>query len=161
VHEDGVRGIGAWIRPADQLRASVQTSIAGVWSLTYAAELGALRLALLPGADDDFALTAAAADLGDAVDALEHAVPDLPRTGPVVDFGDAPLDQVQACRTALAGLVLSALATLGRAATRPGPSCSGGSPRDADPSDPAVLAAAGTALARLTSAYWRITGTLP
>ena len=113
--------VGAWTRPAEHLRASVQATIAGVWTLTHTAELGALRLALLPGADDDLALTTAAADLGDAVDALEHAVPDLPRTGVVVDFGDAPLDEVQACRTALAGLILSALATLGHAVTHPVP----------------------------------------
>jgi hypothetical protein len=126
----------------------VAVDLGGVWSLTYAAEIGALKLAQLPGADEDFALTAAAADLGDAVDALETVAPDAPRTGLVVDFGDAPLDEIQACRTALAGLILSALATLGQAATRPG-------------LEPAVIAAAGSALARLTSAYWRITGTLP
>ena len=140
---------GAWTGPAEPLRARTQTTIAGVWSLTYTAELGALRLAQLPGADEDLALTTAAADLGDAVEALEAAVPDLPRTGLVVDFGDAPLDEIQACRTALAGLIVSALTTLGQAASHPGTV------------DPAVLAAAGTALARLTSAYWRITGTLP
>ena len=139
---------GAWTGPAETLRARTQTTIAGVWSLTYTAELGALRLAQLPGADQDYALATAAADLGDAVEALEAAVPDLPRTGLVVDFGQAPLDEIQACRTALAGLVVSALTTLGQAASQPGV-------------DPAVLAAAGTALARLTSAYWRITGTLP
>ena len=122
--------------------------LAGAWSLSYTAEIGALRLAQLPGADEDFALTAAAGDLGDAVDALEAAAPDLPRTALVVDFGDAPLDEVQACRTALAGLVLSALATLGQAA------CAAGV-------EPADLAAAGAAMTHLTSAYWRITGTVP
>lgn len=139
---------GAWTGPAQSLRARVAADLGGVWSLTYAAEIGALRLAQLPGADEDFALTAAAGDLGDAVDTLETVAPDAPRTGLVVDFGDAPLDEIQACRTALAGLILSALATLGHAATRPG-------------LDPTVIAAAGTTLARLTSAYWRITGTLP
>ena len=139
---------GAWLGPAEELRARVAVDLAGVWSLSYAAELGALRLAQLPGADEDFALTAAAADLGDAVDALEAVAAELPQTGLVVDFGEPPLDEVQACRTALAGLVLSALATLGHAATRPGV-------------EPGVLAASGTALSQLTSAYWRITGTLP
>lgn len=139
---------GAWTGPARHLQASVEVSVGGAWSLTYTAEIGALRLAALPGADEDFALTAAAGDLGDAVDALETALPDLPSTALVVDLGDAPLDEVQACRTALAGLVLSALATLGHAASRPG-------------LDPGLLIAAGTALARLTSAYWRISGAVP
>lgn len=158
--------VGAWTRPAEHLRATVHASIAGVWTLTHTAELGALRLALLPGADDDLALTTAAADLGIAADALERAVADLPRTALVVDFGEAPLDEVQACRTALAGLIVSALATLGQAVTHPAPGApEATTPADqaagAGPVDPAVLAAAGTAMARLTCAYWRITGIVP
>lgn len=141
-------GRGAWIGSAEALRARVAVDLGGVWSLTYAAEIGALKLAQLPGADEDFALTAAAADLGDAVDALEATVPQAPRTGLAIDFGDPPLDEIQACRTALAGLVLSALATLGQSVTRPG-------------TDAAAVAAAGTTTSRLTSAYWRITGTVP
>lgn len=69
---------GEWIGSAEELRSRVALDLGGVWSLAYAAEIGALRLAQLPGADEDFALTAAAGDFGDAVDVLEDVAPGHP-----------------------------------------------------------------------------------
>ena len=137
---------GAWTAPARHLQATSAHDIADIWRLAHTAEIAALRLAMLPGTDDDLALSCAAADLGDAVDALETLDPTLPRTTRWVDLGPAPLDQVTACRSALTGLVLAAITALGRHAT--------------DPTQHGeTLAMAGTAMPHLASAYRRITGT--
>jgi hypothetical protein len=46
--------------------------------------------------------------------------PSLPLRAVSVDLGDAPLDEVNACRTAVAGLLTAALAEAGRLTSLPG-----------------------------------------
>jgi hypothetical protein len=84
------------------------------------ARRAALALAVLPGLDDDLTFTAAALDLREAVEELEWVQPGLPLHAVSVDLGDAPLDQVNACRTALGGLLTAALAEAGRLNSLPG-----------------------------------------
>jgi hypothetical protein len=68
-----------------------------------------LRMALLPGLDDDLAFTDAGFDLRAAVEELEWLHPDLPGRARAVELGEAPLDMVGACRAAVAGLLVAAV----------------------------------------------------
>jgi hypothetical protein len=82
--------------------------------LLFAARRAVLHLALLPGLDDDLEFTEAALDLRQAVEELEGAHAGLPLRTAAVDLGEAPLDQVGACRAAVTGLLIAALDTVGR-----------------------------------------------
>jgi hypothetical protein len=73
--------------------------LAGLWSLVFAAQHGALRLALDRGLDGDLSLTLAAMDLGEALEDLEWAV----------DLGPAPADAVSDCRAAITELLAGGL----------------------------------------------------
>jgi hypothetical protein len=99
----------AWLGPARRL-ANVAAGWEGLWSLLATARRAALALAVLPGLDDDLVFTEAALDLREAVEELEWLHPGLPLRAVSVDLGDAALDQVNACRTALGGLLTAALA---------------------------------------------------
>jgi len=66
------------------------------------------------------AFTEAALDLREAVEELEWVQTGVPLGAVSVDLGDAPLDQVNVCRTALTGLRAAALAEAGRLNRLPG-----------------------------------------
>jgi hypothetical protein len=107
----------SWMEPARRLADdSFGGGMDGLWSLLFAARRAVLHLALLPGLDDDLAFTEAALDLREAAErSWSGCTPDLPRRAAAVDLGEAPLDQVSACRAAVTGLLIAALDT-GRAA---------------------------------------------
>jgi hypothetical protein len=104
---------------------------------------GAARPGRRPGVHE------AALDLREAVEELEWVHPGLPLRAVSVDLGDAPLDHVNACRTAVGGLLTAVLAEAGRLNRLPG-----------ELDTPQVLA-----LARVsqlaTSAHRRVAGRLP
>jgi len=105
----------SWTEPAGRLAESLpDRGLAGLWALLHTAELAVLQMALLPGLNDDLALTEAALDLQEAVEELEWLHADLPLRASAVNLGEAPLDQVGACRAAVAGLLLAALDTVWR-----------------------------------------------
>jgi len=141
----------AWSGPARRLARDLpDRGVAGLWALLHTAELAVLQLALLPGLNDDLRLTEAAFDLQEAVEELEWLHPDLPLRATAVNLGEAPLDQVGACRAAVAGLLLAALDAVARLLSTAG----------AELDTPEVLA-----LARVCqlagSAHLRVTGRLP
>jgi hypothetical protein len=103
---------------------------------------------VLPGLDDNLAFTEAALDLREAVEELEWVHPELPLRAVSVDLGDAPLDQVTACRTALGGLLTAALTEARRLTSLPG-----------ELDTPQVLALARTSQLA-ASAHRRVTGLL-
>jgi hypothetical protein len=149
-----VRGEGSWpevtvswLRQAERL-AGVATGWEGLWSVLVTARRAALALAMLPGLDDDLTFTEGALDLREAVEELEWLHPGLPLRAVSVDLGDAPLDQVNACRTAVGGLLTAVLAEARRLNRLPG-----------ELDTPQVLA-----LARVSqlaaSAHRRVTGRL-
>ncbi len=141
----------AWSEPAQVLVAGLpDRGVAGLWVLLHTAELAALRMALLPGLDDDLAFTDAGFDLREAVEELEWLHPDLPGRALAVDLGEAPLDQVGACRAAVAGLLVAALDAVGRLlATATGEL------------DTPELLALGRVCQLAGSAHRRVTGRLP
>jgi hypothetical protein len=140
-----------WSEPAQRLARELPgRGIPGLWALLHTAELAVLQMALLPGLNDDLRLTQAGFDLQEAVEELEWLHPDLPWRATAVNLGEAPLDQVAACRAAVCGLLLAALDAVGRLLDA--------GYRELD--TPGVLA-----LARVCqlagSAHLRVTGRLP
>jgi hypothetical protein len=109
----------SWLEPVKRL-ADLAAGWDGLWSLLVTARRAALALAVLPGLDDDLAFTEAALDLREAVEELEWVHSGLPLRAVSVDLGDAPLDQVNACRTAVGGLLTAVLAEAGRLNRLPG-----------------------------------------
>jgi len=109
----------SWLEPAKRI-ADVAAGWDGLWCLLVTARREALALAVLPGLDDDLRFTEAALDLREAVEELEWLHPDLPLRAVTVEFGDAPLDKVNACRTAVTGLLTAALATARQLNSLPG-----------------------------------------
>jgi hypothetical protein len=104
-----------WTEPARRL-ADQHTGrgVEGLWVLLHTAGLAVHELARLPGLDDDLAFTDTALDLREAQEELEWVHPDLPRRAVAVDLGEAPLDQVVACRSAVVALLAAALDAIGR-----------------------------------------------
>ena len=98
-----------WTRPARVLVDGLDGGLAGLWSLVFAAQHGALRLALDRGLDGDLSLTLAAMDLGEALEDLEWAHPDLPAVAVAVDLGPVPADAVSDCRAAITKLLAGGL----------------------------------------------------
>lgn len=98
-----------WTQPARALVDGVDSGMAGLWSLVFAAQHGALRLALDRGMDDDLSLTLAAMDLGEALEDLEWSHPDLPAVAVAVDLGPVPAGAVSDCRAAIAELLAGIL----------------------------------------------------
>jgi hypothetical protein len=139
-----------WTRPACLLVDRLGPGFEGLWSLVYAAQHGALRLALDRQADGDLSLTLAAMDLGEALEELEWAHPQLPAIAVAVDLGPVPADSVADCRAAVAVLLTGELKT------------TTGLLRD--PSDdvgtPEILCLA-RIVHLLTNAHLRITGRMP
>jgi hypothetical protein len=104
-----------WTEPARRLADQhAGRGIEGLWVLLHTAELAVLNMALLPGLDDDLAFTYTALDLREAQEELEWIHPELPRRVAAVDLGEAPLDQVVACRTAVVSLLAAALDAIRR-----------------------------------------------
>ena len=102
-----------WTAPARVLVAQLDRGIEGLWSLVYAAQIGALQLALHRGlgseVDSELALTLAAMDLGEAIEELEWHHPDLPAVASALDLGPAPPNGLADCRLAVAELLMAAL----------------------------------------------------
>lgn len=139
-----------WTRPARVLVAELGASLGDLWSLVFAAQRGALRLALDRGLDGDLSLTLAAMDLGEALEDLEWAHPGLPAVSVAVDLGPVPVDGVRDCLNAIAVLLAGGLdvaADLLR-----------GSARDLDTPDVLCLA---RVVHLLSSAHVRVTGEMP
>jgi len=98
-----------WTEPARVLVDRTDHGLAGLWSLVFAAQHGALRLALDRHLDGDLSLTLAAMDLGEALEDLEWASPDLPAVAVAVDLGSVPVDAVGDCRVAIGVLLAGGL----------------------------------------------------
>ena len=99
----------SWTEPARELVDRLGVGMDALWSLTYAAEAGALRLALVEPLDEDLSLTAAGMDLAEALSELEWVRPELAACSLAFDPGPAPLDDVTACRASIAGLLAAAV----------------------------------------------------
>ena len=83
--------------------------LSGVWSLLYAAQRAALRLALDAGLDRDLSLTLAATDLGEALEELEWHHHDLPAGAAALDLGPIPAGATKDCLRAIEELLWGAL----------------------------------------------------
>ena len=99
----------SWTQPAQELVDRLGIGMDALWSLIYAAQVGALSLALVEPLDEDLSLTEAGMDLADALGELEWVCPELTAGSVAVDLGPAPLDDVSACRAAIAGLLAAAV----------------------------------------------------
>ena len=99
----------SWTQPAQELVDRLEVGMDALWSLIYAAQTGALSLALVEPLDEDLSLTEAGMDLADALGELEWVRPELTAGSVAVDLGPAPLDDVSACREAIAGLLAAAV----------------------------------------------------
>lgn len=139
-----------WTQPARVLVDGVDGGLAGLWSLVFAAQHGALRLALDRGLDSDLSLTLAAMDLGEALEDLEWAHPDLPTVGVAVDLGPVPADAVSDCRAAMAVLLAGGLDVAADVLRD--------SSQDLDTSDVLCLA---RVVHLLSKAHMRLTGRMP
>jgi hypothetical protein len=100
-----------WTEPVYILLSRTPATLTGLWSLLQTAAVAASELALLPGLDDDLALTLTSADLQEAARELEWAHRALPLKGVVLAVGTAPLDDVLGCRTAISALIDAAVRT--------------------------------------------------
>ena len=139
-----------WTVPARVLVAQLDRGIEGLWSLVYAAQVGALQLALGRGLDGDLALTLAAMDLGEAIEELEWHHPDFPAVAAAVDLGPAPSDGLADCREAFTELLAAALDT------------AAGLLRDPDqPLDTTEVLYLARIVHLLTNAHLRVTGRMP
>jgi hypothetical protein len=72
--------------------ASGDGGLSGLWSLAKAAQLATLRLALDPATDPDLAMTHAGMDIGEVLEELEWAHPDVRLLAVAVDLGEPPAD---------------------------------------------------------------------
>jgi len=139
-----------WMQPAQVLVDRLDHGLAGLWSLTYAAQHGALRLDLDRDVDGDLSLTLAAMDLGEALEDLEWAYPDLPTVAVAVDLGPVPADAVSDCRAALAVLATGGLDMAAEVLRDPS--------QELDTPDVLCLA---RVVHLLSNAYLRVTGQMP
>ena len=98
-----------WTRPARVLVDRAAPDLPGLWSLLYAAQRGALRLALDTRADGDLSLTLAAMDLGEALEELEWNHPDLAGGAVALDLGPIPVGATDDCLCAVGELLAGAL----------------------------------------------------
>ena len=76
-----------------------------LWSLIYAGQAGALRLALVEPLDEDLSLTSAGMDLAEALSELEWVRPELATGSLAFDPVLSPLDEVTAYRASIVGLL--------------------------------------------------------
>lgn len=139
-----------WTQPARVLVEGLDHGLAGLWSLVYAAQHGALRLVLDRDVDGDLSLTFVAMDLSEALEDLEWAHPDLPAAAVAVDFGPVPADAVSDCRAAVSVLVAGGLDMAAGVLRDPS--------LDLDTPDVLCLA---RVVHLLSNAYLRVTGEMP
>ena len=97
---------GTWVAPARTLVESLDGGLPALWSLAYAAQRGTLLLAQQVGTDLDLSLTLAAMDLGEALEELEWAHPELPAVSVALDLGSLPGQDRGSCADAI-GLLLA------------------------------------------------------
>ena len=140
----------SWTEPTHELVDRLGVRMDALWSLIYAAQSGALRLALVEPLDEDLSLTAVGMDLAEALSELEWVRPELAGCSVAFDPGPAPLDEVTACRASITGLLAAAVDVIVGLLRRQG--------EELDTPD--VLAVARVAHL-LGSAYTRVTGRLP
>lgn len=110
-----------WTGPARVLVDRAAPDLAGLWSLLFAAQRGALRLALDPRVDRDLSLTLAAMDLGEALEELEWCHPDLSDGAVALDLGPIPYGATDDCRRAIGELLAGALSRTVDTLRRSGP----------------------------------------
>lgn len=140
----------SWTESAGELVERLGVGMDALWSLIYAAQSGALRLALLEPLDEDLSLTSAGMDLAEALSELEWVRPELAACSVALDPGPAPLGDVAACRESIAGLLGVAVDVIVGLLRAQG--------EELDTSD--LLAVARVAHL-IGSAYTRVTGRLP
>jgi len=99
----------SWTEPARELVGRLGAGMDALWALLFAAQHGALQLALVVALGDDRSLTEAAVDLGEALEELEWVRPQLTSGGLAVDLGPAPPQDVPACRAGIAALLTAAV----------------------------------------------------
>jgi hypothetical protein len=102
----------SWTQPAQELVDRLRVGLDALWSLIYAAQSGALQLALVEPLDEDLSLTTAGMDLAEALSELEWVRPELAACSVAFDPGPAPLDDVTACRATIADLLTTAVDVL-------------------------------------------------
>jgi hypothetical protein len=90
-----------WTVPARVLVDRFDDGVDALWSLVYAAQISILYLAVKPELDADLSLTQAVMDLGEALEELEWAHPDLPAHAVAVGLGPAPPGGTAVPRSAL------------------------------------------------------------
>jgi hypothetical protein len=140
----------SWSEPTRRLVAELRGGGLGeVWTLLYAAAQATLRMALLPGLDEDLDFTESAMDLREAVEQLEWDHPGLPAVALAVDLGEPRLDEIAGCRAAIGQLLTAALEVAGRLLDDGG---------DLDVADVLVLA---RVMHLATQTHLRVTGRLP
>lgn len=140
----------SWMQPARELVERLGVGMDALWSLVYAAQSGALRLALVEPLDEDLSLTSAGMDLAEALGELEWVRPELATCSIALDLGPARLDDVIGCRASVTGLLAAAVDVI-VALLR-------GQGEELD--TPEVLAL-GRVAHQVGSAYTRVTGRLP
>jgi len=103
-----------WMPSARVLVDRVEHGLEGLWSLVFAAQNGALRLAQDRELDGDLSLTLAAMELGEALEELEWTDPELPAVATSLVLGPAPPDELADCRAAVGVLLVGALEAAAR-----------------------------------------------
>jgi len=103
-----------WMPSARVLVDRLEHGLEGLWSLVFAAQNGALRLAQDRELDGDLSLTLAAMELGEALEELEWTDPGLPAASISLVLGPAPADEVADCRAAVGVLLGGALEATAR-----------------------------------------------
>jgi len=101
----------SWTQAAEVLVRHSDLGVEGVWTLTRAAQHALLTLALDARRDSDLSLTLASMDLGEVLEELEWADPDLPGRAATVDLGPTPSGGDGGCRAAVAVLLAGCLDT--------------------------------------------------
>lgn len=79
------------------------------WSLLFTAQSGALALSLIAPLDEDLSLSDASRVMGEALEELEQLRPELAAGGLAADLGPVHLDGLTYYRTAITGLLGTAL----------------------------------------------------
>lgn len=98
-----------WEDLSSELIDRLGIGMEAIWALVRAAQSGALALALVEPLDGDLSLSDAAGVLGDALEELELLRPELAAGGVAGELGPVPLDGLSGYRTAIAGLLGTAL----------------------------------------------------
>jgi hypothetical protein len=98
-----------WTRSAETLLGEADQSWSGIWTLTHAAAMGALNMAMTVPLGVGVSISYAAMDFREAQDELEWARPDIRGAGAPVQFGALRPEDVAEARDVLDRLAASAL----------------------------------------------------